>query len=258
MVAHTGLVCKISVSAEPVRPNDGPAAYHEHMRHIRVLIADDQDIIRQGLQIIVDQQDDMTALPPVADGMRALQAARELRPDVVLMDIKMPVMDGIEATRAIARELPATQVIILTTYDSDDLVFDGARAGAQGYLLKDAGSAAILEAVRAVQRGESQLDPQIARKMMDEFRRVSPAPASAAKAARSTDAEGPALEALTERETDILTLLAQGLSGRDIAQSLHITEGTLRNHISNVLGKLHVNDRTQAIVAAARRGIIRF
>ncbi len=248
------------MSTMPTRRADEPAgAYHDRMRHIRVLIADDQDIIRQGLQIIVDQQDDMTALPPVADGMRALQAARELRPDVVLMDIKMPVMDGIEATRAIARELPATQVIILTTYDTDDLVFDGVRAGAQGYLLKDAGSAAILEAIRAVHRGESQLDPQIARKMMDEFRRVSPAQTQQAEAARSNaEDDSPVLEALTERETDILTLLAQGLSGRDIAQSLHITEGTLRNHISNVLGKLHVNDRTQAIVAAAKRGIIRF
>ncbi len=228
------------------------------MRPIRVLIADDQDIIRQGLQIIVDQQDDMTALPPVADGMSALQAARALRPDVVLMDIKMPVMDGIEATRAITRELPATQVIILTTYDTDDLVFDGVRAGAQGYLLKDAGSAAILEAIRAVQRGESQLDPQIARKMMDEFRRVSTAQSQQPETPRPVSGNSPALEALTERETDILTLLAQGLSGRDIAQNLHITEGTLRNHISNILGKLHVNDRAQAIVAAAKRGIIRF
>jgi DNA-binding NarL/FixJ family response regulator len=166
------------------------------------------------------------------------------------MDIKMPRLSGIEATRRITQTLPEVQVIILTTYDTDDLVFEGIRAGAQGFLLKDAGSDAILEAVRAVHRGESQLDPQIARKVMNEFRRVV-APAEPAP----TD-DG-AYEALSERETEVLGLLARGMNSKEIAGTLFLSDGTVRNYVSSILSKLHANDRTQAVIKAARRGMVK-
>ncbi len=222
------------------------------MTPIRVLICDDQDMIRQGLKTILDRQSDMNVVGLATNGAHATQMVRELKPDIVLMDIKMPVVDGIAATRAITQEHSGTQVIILTTYDADDMVFDGIRAGAQGYLLKDAGSDAILAAIRGAARGESQLDPQIARKVLDEFRRASPS----RPAAHVTPA-GPEIEALTERETEILQLIAEGLSNKDIAARLFLSEGTVRNYGSSILSKLHANDRTQAVVLAARRGIVK-
>jgi DNA-binding NarL/FixJ family response regulator len=220
------------------------------MEKIRVLIVDDQDIVRQGLKIIVEHQPDMTVVAQAVDGEEAVRLAQTLKPDVVLMDIKMPRLSGIEATRRITQTLPEVQVIILTTYDTDDLVFEGIRAGAQGFLLKDAGSDAILEAVRAVHRGESQLDPQIARKVMNEFRRVV-APAEPAPA------DDGVYEALSERETEVLGLLARGMNSKEIAGTLFLSDGTVRNYVSSILSKLHANDRTQAVIKAARRGMVK-
>ena len=236
--------------------------YNNGMDAIRVLVADDQEIVRRGLAIIIEQQSDMTIAGQAEDGEEAVRLARALRPDVALMDIKMPRMNGIQATRIIASELPETRVVILTTYDVDDWVFEGIRAGAQAYLLKETRAARLAEVIRSVHQGESQLDPAIAGKVMDEFRRVTglvaPAlPDSAPVLAGPAPDDEPAIEKLTEREHEVLGLIARGLSNRDIAASLSLSEGTVRNYVSSIMGKLHANDRTQVVVKAAQRRMVR-
>ncbi len=196
-----------------------------------------------------------------ADGVEAVEFAKQLHPDVILMDIKMPRLNGIQATRQIISALPRTQIIILTTYDTDDWVFDGIRAGAVGYLLKDASSDNLAEAVRGAMRGESQMDPTVARKVLREFQHVTAAHRPtigpiAPERAVSTAAEEEPLEKLTDREEEILKLLAAGLSNREIAQQLALSEGTVKNHISAILAKLHANDRTQAVLTALKRGLV--
>jgi DNA-binding NarL/FixJ family response regulator len=231
------------------------------MDRIRVLVADDQEIVRRGLTIIIDSQDDMAMVGQAEDGQQAVELARALQPDIVLMDIKMPRLNGIQATRAIASELPATRVIILTTYDVDDWVFEGVRAGAQAYLLKETRADALIQVIRGVHRGESQLDPAIAGKVMEEFRRLSgPAPEPPAALSfphPAGEAGDEAVEKLTERETEILGLIAQGRSNRDIAAALSLSEGTVRNYVSSIMAKLHANDRTQVVVKAAQRRMVR-
>ncbi|CAG0937525.1 Transcriptional regulatory protein DegU [Thermoflexales bacterium] len=222
------------------------------MTKIRVLLADDQDIIRTGLTIILNHQADIDVVGQAADGVEAIDLAKQLQPDVILMDIKMPHLNGIQATRQIIAALPRTQIIILTTYDTDDWVFDGIRAGAVGYLLKDTSGDHLAEAVRGALRGESQLDPTVARKVLREFQHVT----STQRAATTpTPAEEP-LAKLTDREEEILKLLAAGLSNREIAQQLALSEGTVKNHISAILAKLHANDRTQAVLTALKRGLV--
>jgi DNA-binding NarL/FixJ family response regulator len=218
---------------------------------IRVLIADDQDVIREGLRTVLNHLQDIEVADVACDGAEAVRMAQILRPDIVLMDLKMPVLNGIEATRQITERLPGTQVVILTTYDTDDWVFEGLRAGAQGYLLKESGSEAVIASIRAVRRGESQLDPAVARKVLDEFRRLSPP-----KAERQTEDKVP-IDPLTERESEILELIAQGLSNKEIAYRLVLNEGTIRNHSSRILLKLHAYDRTQAVINAVRQGIVK-
>jgi len=231
---------------------------------IRILIADDQEIVRQGLAIILDNQDDMSVVGQARDGEEAIAMARMLQPDVILMDIKMPRTNGIQATRAITSERPNAQIIILTTYDSDDWVFDGVRAGAQAYLLKDASPEELTQAIRGVHRGESQLDPTIARKVMDEFRRLSGNTVSpfvqnpsGKDTASSREGSGEPVEALTEREMDVLNLIAQGLSNKDIAGTLFLSEGTVKNYVSTIMAKFHANDRTQVVVRALKEGIVK-
>jgi DNA-binding NarL/FixJ family response regulator len=221
------------------------------MTKIRVLLADDQDIIRTGLTIILNHQADIEVVGQAADGVEAVELAQLLQPDVILMDIKMPRLNGIQATRQIMTALPRTQIIILTTYDTDDWVFDGIRAGAIGYLLKDASGDNLAEAVRGALRGESQMDPTVARKVLREFQHAT----SVSKAATPAPKEEP-LEKLTDREEEILKLLAAGLSNREIAQQLSLSEGTVKNHISAILAKLHANDRTQAVLTALKRGLV--
>jgi DNA-binding NarL/FixJ family response regulator len=222
---------------------------------IRLLIADDQDIIRQGLSIILGHQPDIEVVGLAGDGVEALALARQLRPDVVLMDVKMPNMNGIEATRHITQELPDTLIIILTTYDTDDWVFDCIRAGAVGYLLKDAKAEALAEAVRGALRGESQMDPGVARKVLTAFRHLD-TPDSKPTCPQGKPTNLPPPERLTEREEEVLALLAQGLSNKEIAARLALSEGTVKNHVSNILSKLHANDRTQAVLTAIRRGLV--
>jgi len=228
---------------------------------IRVLLADDQDIIRTGLTIILNHQPDLEVVGQAADGLEAIDLAKKLQPDVILMDIKMPRLNGIQATRQIMTTLPRTQIIILTTYDTDDWVFDGIRAGAVGYLLKDAPGENLAEAVRGAMRGESQMDPTVARKVLREFQHVTAAhrpttgPIAPDHAAAAAAEEEP-LEKLTDREEEILKLLVAGLPNKEIAQQLALSEGTVKNHISAILAKLHANDRTQAVLTALKRGLV--
>jgi DNA-binding NarL/FixJ family response regulator len=234
------------------------------MAKIRVLVADDQEIIRDGLAFILKKSGDMEVVATAEDGAEAVELARRHRPDVVLMDIKMPRMDGIAATRAITAELPDTRVIILTTYDTDDLIYEGIRAGAQAYLLKGTRSARLVEAIRGVHAGDAQLDPAIALKVMHEFRRISPSspptapsePAAPIEPAAAEPEPSP-LEKLSAREMEVLALLAQGLSNKDIAAHLYLTEGTVRNYVSSIMGKLHANDRTQVVIKAAQKRLIK-
>jgi DNA-binding NarL/FixJ family response regulator len=224
------------------------------MDKIRVLVADDQEIVRRGLSIIINQQTDMEVVAQAENGDEAVRQARISKPDIVLMDIKMPRMNGIQATRILNSELPETRVNILTTYDVDDWVFEGIRAGAKAYLLKETKADALAQSIRGVIRGESQLDPAIAGKVMEEFRRMS----QILPAAQSEpiDAEDIVAEKLTERETEVLTLIAQGHSNKEIAAQLMLSEGTVRNYVSTIMSKLQANDRAQVIVKAVQRRMV--
>ena len=227
------------------------------MESIRVLLVDDQEIVRQGLSTILKYAAGIEVVGQAGDGREAIALAKDLRPDVVLMDLKMPRLGGIPATRRICEAHPETRVIILTTYDTDDLVFQGIKAGAKGYLLKDASSETLVEAIRGVVEGESQLDPGIARRVLDEFQRLVdlPAPPSAERS-REEAVESGILEPLTPREEEVLNLLVEGLSNREIGTRLHLTEGTIKNYVSAIIAKLQANDRTHAVVTALRRGLV--
>ena len=224
------------------------------MGSIRVLLVDDQQIVRQGLATILRYEPGIEVVAEAADGLEAIDLVGDLEPDVVLMDLKMPRLGGIPATRRICRQRPETQVIILTTYDADDLVFEGIKAGARGYLLKDASSEELVAAIRGVMRGESSIDPAVARRVMEEFQRLAASEAVAQP--RQEAADEPLIEPLTPREEEVLDLLAEGLSNREIAARLHLTEGTVRNYVSAIIAKLQANDRTHAVVTALRRGLV--
>ena len=217
---------------------------------IRVLIVDDQDGFREGLRFLLNNHPDIEVTGVACDGAEAVHMAQYLHPEVVLMDIMMPVLSGIEATRLITQQFPDMQVISLSAYDADDWVFKGVRSGAQGYLMKGSGTEAVVESIRAVHRGESLLDPAIARKVLDEFRRSVPS------IKKPIETEQP-FRPLTERENEILELIAHGMNNREIALKLCLTEGTIRNHSSRILSKLHAYDRTQAVIKAAQRGIVK-
>jgi RNA polymerase sigma factor (sigma-70 family) len=229
------------------------------MGSIQVLLVDDQQIVRQGLATILNYAPGIEIVGQASDGRQAITLARDLRPDVVLMDIKMPHLGGIPATRQICEELPDTHVIILTTYDTDDLVFEGIKAGAMGYLLKDTTSEKLVEAIRGVVRGESQIDPGVARKVLTEFQRLTDQPPLAPSQKQVDDASSideAMIEPLTPREEEVLLLLVEGLSNREIGARLHLTEGTVKNYVSAIIAKLQANDRTHAVVTALRRGLV--
>ena len=215
-------------------------------RRIRVLVVDDQSLIRRGLAVILAMEPDIDVVGQAADGEEAVQVALRERPDVVLMDLQMPRLGGVAATRAIAADLPGTQVVVLTTFDTDELVFEAIRAGAQAYLLKDAPESEVLETIRAVHRGESHLSPNIARKVMEQFR-LLPAGAPPPK-----EDDAASLDALTAREERILGLIAEGKSNKEIAKTVFLAEGTVKNYVSRIMEKLHARTRTELAVKALR------
>lgn len=216
---------------------------------VRVLICDDQDVVRKGLDIILRHSAGITVIGLAEHGAEAVSLTANTLPDVVLMDLKMPILNGIHATRQITTAHPNIKVIILTTYDDDEWVFDAIRAGASGYLLKDTDGEAIAAALHGVMHGEVQLDPKIAGKVLAEFKRL--------QANHHPGEPGdPILEQLTERELSILRLMVQGHNNQEIADTLFLAAGTVKNNVSNIIAKLHANDRTQAVLTALRRGIV--
>jgi DNA-binding NarL/FixJ family response regulator len=217
------------------------------MNTIRILLVDDQLLFREGLRILLSVHAGFEVVGEAANGEEALRLAALLHPDVVLMDVRMPVMDGVAATRRLRSILPACQVIILTTFDDDEYVFEALRSGAIGYLLKDAPSEKLYEAIRAGARGESFLQPAVAAKVVAEFSRLADKP----HMHQETLAEP-----LSEREREILRLIAEGATNREIANRLVIAEGTVKNHVTNILGKMQVTDRTQAALKAREVGLI--
>ena len=213
---------------------------------IRTLVADDQQVVREGFAALLGTQDDMTVVASAADGAEAVTLSAEHRPDVVLMDVRMPVMDGIEATRRIAAAIEnGPRILILTTFDLDDYVYDALQAGASGFLLKDVPAEALFEAVRVIAGGEALLAPAITRRLIAEFARLRP---------RQVRPE--ALSDLTPRETEILGLVAEGLSNREIAERLVLSDETVKTHVSHVLRKLGLRDRAQAVVVAYETGLV--
>jgi DNA-binding NarL/FixJ family response regulator len=213
---------------------------------IRVLIADDQELVRAGFRLILEIQDDIEVVGEAGDGAEAAEAVRALEPDVVLMDVRMPETDGIEATRRLVMNGSRSRVLMLTTFDADEYVYDAMKAGASGFLLKNAPPAQLVAAVRATARGEAQVAPEIVRRMVDEFVRRPP---PAKKPLR--------LGELTDRELDVLKLVARGLSNAEIAATLFLSEATVRTHVSRILAKLELRDRTQAVVLAYESGLVR-
>jgi NarL family two-component system response regulator LiaR len=210
---------------------------------IRILIADDHAIVREGLRALIGTKPDMELVGEAADGVEAVLKARSLQPDVILLDLVMPRKDGIEAIGEIKRENPEARILVLTSFAEDEKVFPAIQAGALGYLLKDSSPQELLKAIREVYRGESSLHPTIARKLIRELHRP---PGSLP----------PTEEPLTEREVEVLSLVARGLSNQEIADRLVVSERTVRTHVSNILGKLHLANRTQAALYAVREGLV--
>ena len=215
---------------------------------IKILIADDHLIIRQGLRLILETESDFEIIGEAGDGAEAVRLCAERKPDVVLMDLRMPILGGVDATRRIVAEAPTTRVIVLTTFEEDEEVFAALRAGAAGYLLKASPSGRLCEAIRLAARGESFLEPSVTAKVVAEFARLG------GREARR--AAPPLAEPLSARERDVLRLLSEGRSNKEIAADLGIAEGTVKNHMSNVLGKLGVLDRTQAALRARELDLI--
>ena len=214
---------------------------------IRVLLADDQAMVRAGFRLILSAEPDVSVVGEACDGVEAVAAARRLRPDVTLMDVRMPRLDGIEATRRLAVMDPAvTRIVVLTTFDVDAHVYDALRAGASGFLLKNAPPEDLVQAIRLVAAGGALLDPAVTRRVIEEFAR-SPAPGPVPRQ----------VSALTERELEVLHLVAQGLSNAEIAATLVVSEATVKTHVARMLAKVGLRDRVQAVVFAYEHGLVR-
>ncbi|HNA89691.1 MAG TPA: response regulator transcription factor [Anaerolineales bacterium] len=210
---------------------------------MKILLCDDQAVIRDGLEMLLNLEKDFQVVGSAQDGAEGLELAGKKSPDLILMDLKMPGMNGIEATREIRKKYPHIKILVLTTYDDDEWVFDAIRAGASGYLLKDTPRQKIIEAIRGTIDGKSFVDPVVAGKLLNQVANNQTQPASILT------------DKLTERELDVLRLLAKGMTNTDIAGTLHLSEGTVRNHVSAILEKLGVSDRTQAAVIAIQHGL---
>lgn len=217
---------------------------------IKVLLADDQSLLRLGFRAVLDRQPDLEVVGEAADGEQAVTMTRALRPDVVLMDVRMPRLDGIEATRHIAGSGSAARVLVLTTFDLDEYVFAALRAGASGFLVKDATPAELADGIRVVAAGDAAVAPGVTRRLIERFARHLPAPGSDRPA---VDRSG----GLTEREREVLVQVARGRSNSEIAERLHVTPATVKVHVGRILGKLGLRDRAQVIVYAYEHGVVR-
>jgi DNA-binding NarL/FixJ family response regulator len=214
------------------------------MDKVNILIVDDHTLFRTGVCRMLEAEEDMHVVGEAATGQEALEQARQLMPDVILMDIKMPDLDGISAARTLHREMPHVGIIFITMFEDDEFIFQGLQAGGRGYILKDAGPETMLRAIRAVAHGESLLGSTVAEKVMRQF---------SALPGKQTNL----FDDLTPRELQVLEQVAKGLSNSEIAQELTISEKTVKNHINNIFSKLHVNDRSQAMLYAIRKGLVR-
>jgi DNA-binding NarL/FixJ family response regulator len=217
---------------------------------VRILVADDHQVVRTGFAALLNTQPDFTVLGTASDGAEAVRLSRELRPDIVLMDVRMPGTDGIEATRQLTGHADSPRIIILTTFDLDEYVYDALRAGASGFLLKDVTAERLFDAVRVVAAGDALLAPAVTRRLIREFAKLGP------KATDQPESRADTLGELTPRETEVLRLLAEGLSNPEIAVRLVVTEETVKTHVSRVLHKLGLRDRTQAVVLAYESGLV--
>jgi DNA-binding NarL/FixJ family response regulator len=213
---------------------------------IRVVVADDQEIVRAGFAALLETQDDFVVAGTAADGEEAVRICRDEKPDVVLMDVRMPGLDGIEATRRLAADGARPRVLVLTTFDLDEYVYDALSAGASGFLLKDVTAETLFEGVRVVAAGDALLDPAVTRRLIGEFARLRP----------RLPARPELLEDLTKRETEVLRLVAEGLSNSEIAERLVVSKETVKTHVSRVLGKLRLRDRSQAVIVAYESGLV--
>ncbi|MEV6995529.1 response regulator transcription factor [Streptomyces sp. NPDC093228] len=214
------------------------------MTTTRILLVDDQPMIRTGFRLILEAEPDLTVVGESGDGLAAIEDARSLQPDVVLMDIRMPRLDGVEATRRILETQPAARVIILTTFDLDEHVLDALRAGASGFLVKDGPADSLVEAIRTIASGEAVISPRVTRRLLERFAALpEPEPAP------------PSLNALTGRELDVLRALTRGLSNAEIAAELFVSEATVKTHVAHILDKYHLRDRVQAVILAYDTGL---
>jgi DNA-binding NarL/FixJ family response regulator len=213
---------------------------------IRVVVADDQEIVRAGFAALLETQDDFAVAGTASDGDEAVKVCRDEKPDVVLMDVRMPGLDGIEATRQLAADGKGPRILMLTTFDLDEYVYDALSAGASGFLLKDVAAESLFDAVRVIAAGEALLDPAVTRRLIGEFARLRP----------RLPARPELLEELTPRETEVLRLVAEGLSNDEIAERLVVSKETVKTHVSRVLGKLRLRDRSQAVIVAYESGLV--
>ena len=230
-----------AVNSSTERSGDAP---------VTVVLADDQALMRMGFRMVLDAEDGIEVIGEASDGASALAQARALRPDVILMDVRMPGMNGIDATAAITAQCPATKILILTTFDLDEYAFAGLHAGASGFLLKDTRPAELAEAIRTVASGEAVVSPRVTRRMLEMFASHLPDNSS-----RQID-EDPRIASLTPREKEILVLMAQGMSNSEIAERLVVSATTVKTHVGNILAKLDVRDRVQAVVVAYETGLM--
>ena len=221
------------------------------MENIRILIVDDHEVVRDGLSVMLGRQEDFEVVGEAKNGLEAIEKARELRPDVILMDLRMPEMDGVEAMRGIRADdtgdfANEVKFMVLTTYDTDEYIFDAIEAGAKGYLLKDASREDLFRAVRTVNRGESLIQPGVVSRVLNRLTELS-----------HRAAHGPGYAALSEREVEVLRLMANGSANKQIAAGLSITESTVKTHVANIFQKLEVSHRTEAVTKAMSKGIIK-